>query len=214
MTDPRTPAFDAVGAICPPGLWNDPGNILAFHNLLDAFGAQRAGKDESFDDAIIAHLRAEEGVRRRAYKDHLGYWTIGVGRLIDSRKKGRITPEEDAILMANDPSRRGKPWRDYVLTDAEIDMLLRNDVAEKVAAIRDWPAWKAVGRNVARRVALTSMAFQMGVDGLADFRNSLALVAAGDFAGAADNMLKSLWARQTPERAKRVTEMMRTGTLP
>lgn len=41
MTDPRTPVFEAVRAIGRAGLFNDPGNILALHNLLDAFGAPR-----------------------------------------------------------------------------------------------------------------------------------------------------------------------------
>jgi hypothetical protein len=41
MNDPRKDTFDAVRAITPPGLFNDPGNILALNNLLDAFGAQR-----------------------------------------------------------------------------------------------------------------------------------------------------------------------------
>ena len=36
-------------------------------------------------------------------------------------------------------------------------------------------------------------------------------VKARDYDGAAKNMLKSLWARQTPERAKRVTDQIRTG---
>lgn len=43
MTDPRTPSFEAIRAICPPGVFNEPGNRLALHNLLDAFGAKREG---------------------------------------------------------------------------------------------------------------------------------------------------------------------------
>lgn len=43
MADPRTPVFEAIRAISPDGLFNDSGNILALHNLLDAFGAKREG---------------------------------------------------------------------------------------------------------------------------------------------------------------------------
>jgi len=50
MTDPRKAAFDAVRAISPPGLFNDPGNVLAFDNLLDAFGAQRMPATDIPDD--------------------------------------------------------------------------------------------------------------------------------------------------------------------
>jgi hypothetical protein len=44
MTDPRKPIFDAVRALARPGLFNDPGNILALDNLLDAFNVPRAGQ--------------------------------------------------------------------------------------------------------------------------------------------------------------------------
>lgn len=44
MVDPRKPIFDAVRAVARPGLFNDPGNILALDNLLDAWGVARAGQ--------------------------------------------------------------------------------------------------------------------------------------------------------------------------
>lgn len=42
MTDPRKPIFDAVRPLARPGLFNDPGNVLALDNLLDAFNVPRA----------------------------------------------------------------------------------------------------------------------------------------------------------------------------
>lgn len=39
--DPRKPIFDAVRALARPGLFNDPGNVLALDNLLDAFNVPR-----------------------------------------------------------------------------------------------------------------------------------------------------------------------------
>jgi len=41
VTDPRKPIFDAVRAAAPAGLFNDPGNVLALDNLLDAWGIPR-----------------------------------------------------------------------------------------------------------------------------------------------------------------------------
>lgn len=165
-----------------------------------------------FDRAIEAHLRAEEGDKARAYKDHLGYWTIGIGRLIDPRKGGRITPEENAILLANDPTRKGGTIIDWTLTPAERSMLLKNDVKRFTSAMADWPAWKRVQGDIPRMVAMTSMCFQMGEKGFAAFVNTLNMIAQGRFKDAAANMLLSKWAKEdTPERAARVAAMMRTG---
>src|SRR3546814_11758334 len=55
------------------------------------------------------------------------------------------------------------------------------------------------------------MAFQMGAAGLAGFKNSLKLVEQKRWAEAAANMMLSKWAKQTPERAARVTKMIETG---
>ncbi|MDI3237526.1 glycoside hydrolase family protein [Acinetobacter ursingii] len=138
-----------------------------------------------FNTYITRLLRAEEGEVLNEYKDHLGYSTIGVGRLIDKRKGGGITAEESAYLLGNDIQKR--------LTELE----------------RKLPWIKSL--DDARRGVLVSMAFQMGVDGLLGFKNTLEMVRTGRYADAAKGMLNSLWAKQTPQRAKRHSEQMRTG---
>lgn len=137
------------------------------------------------NDELKRLLRGDEDEVLHAYQDHLGYWTIGVGRLIDRRKGGGISPEESAYLLAND-------IRDK---SAELDRRL--------------PWWRKL--DEARQGVLLAMAFQMGVDGLLGFKNTLAMVQRGNYDGAARGMLESLWAKQTPERAKRMSEQMRTG---
>jgi len=139
----------------------------------------------TFNNQMTRLLRGDEGEVLHAYVDHLGYTTIGVGRLIDQRKGGGISKEESAYLLSND---------------------IRNKVAELDRRL-SW--WRQL--DEARQGVLLSMAFQMGVDGLLTFKNTLGMVRAGDYAGAARGMLNSLWARQTPERAARMAEQMRTG---
>lgn len=135
---------------------------------------------------LTRQLRGDEGVREQAYQDHLGYWTIGVGRLIDKRKPGSG------------------------LRDHEIDYLLKNDILDRVDALtRRLPWFKDL--DEARQGVLLNMSFQMGVDGLLGFNNTLGLVRSGYYEQAAEAMLKSLWARQTPARARRMAEQMRTG---
>lgn len=131
-------------------------------------------------------LMREEGVRAQAYQDHLGFWTIGVGRLIDSRKPGSG------------------------LSLDEISYLLGNDIAKKTEEVRRVMPW-IDELNDARQAVLIGMAFQMGSQGLFAFTTTLAHVRAGRYAEAKAAMLKSLWARQTPERAKRMADQMETG---
>lgn len=170
------------------GKWGK-NSATAVARALDLIAAEKAAEDVRLA-MMIRHLRREEGVMPYAYQDHLGFWTIGVGRLIDKGKGGR-------------------------LTDAEIDALLTNDIARFRRSLendpRFRPAWDAVKFNDARATALLSMMFQMGEDGLATFKNTLAAIAAKNFTDASTRMLDSLWAKQTPERAARVAKMMRTG---
>ncbi len=66
--------------------------------------------------------------------------------------------------------------------------------------------------NEARTDVLLSMAYQLGVEGVAQFKNMLSAIAKENFDEAANAMLSSLWARQTPGRARRHAEVMRRGT--
>lgn len=136
-------------------------------------------------EKLARQLRRDEDEIPHAYTDSEGYLTIGVGRLIDKRKGGR-------------------------LRDDEIDYLLRNDVAEVVAELDRRLPWTA-GLDDARRGALLNMAFNLGVSGLLGFRITLALVERGDYALASVEMLDSKWAQQVKGRADRLSEQMKTG---
>ena len=135
---------------------------------------------------LTRQLRGDEGVKAQAYQDHLGYWTIGVGRLIDARKPG-------SGLRAH-----------------EIDYLLRSDIEDRVEQLTRQLPWFQ-NLDDARRGVLLNMSFQLGVAGLLGFKNTLTTIEAGRYESAAEQMLQSRWAKQTPERAKRMAEQMRTG---
>ena len=134
---------------------------------------------------LIDQLKREEGTVPHAYEDHLGYLTIGVGRLIDVRKGGGLSPDE-------------------------IDYLLQNDVNAKTYQVLQALPWVS-NLNEPRQAVLIGMAFQMGVSGLLWFRTTLGHVEAGEYRLAALAMLDSLWAKQTPERAHRLSVQMETG---
>jgi lysozyme len=134
---------------------------------------------------LIRQLKGDEGVVSHAYPDHLGYLTIGVGRLIDKRKGGGLRPDE-------------------------ISYLLNNDVDDRINELNKRLPWFQ-NLDDARKGVLLNMSFQLGVDGLLGFANTLKLVEQGKYENAAHAMLQSKWAQQTPERAKRMADQMRSG---
>jgi lysozyme len=66
-----------------------------------------------------------------------------------------------------------------------------------------------------RQAVVISMIYQMGLDGFKGFKKMLAAIYQGAWVIAAAEMLDSDWARKdSPERAKQLAEMMRTGRWP
>lgn len=140
-------------------------------------------------DLIDQIIPPEEGREHKAYPDPItkgAPWTIGIGHTGWNIHKGAV-------------------W-----SDAQIDAAYELD--KKVAirqCNRDFP-WFSLLDDV-RQAVIVSMMFQMGPPRLAKFVNTLKAVAHGDWDAAADGMLASRWATQTPARAKRHAAMMRTG---
>ena len=56
---------------------------------------------------------------------------------------------------------------------------------------------------------IIEMCFQMGVYGMLKFKKMITNMKDSNWKGAADEMLDSLWARQTPNRANRLSEIVR-----
>jgi lysozyme len=130
---------------------------------------------------LIDILKRDEGVRLFPYKDTVGKWTIGVGRNLD----------------------------DVGISLDEAEYLLRNDIRKVEADARKYP-WYA-GLNDARKAVVLSMIFNMGAEGFAGFKNTIASIAAGNYEDAASRMLRSKWSSQVGNRAVRLAAMMRTG---
>lgn len=67
--------------------------------------------------------------------------------------------------------------------------------------------------NDARKAVMLSIVYQIGIYGALKFKKMLAAMEMADFSRAADEMLNSLAARQTPARWKRNAEQMRSGEM-
>ena len=134
---------------------------------------------------ITEQLKRDEGIKLHAYQDHMGFWTIGIGRLIDLRKGGGISQEEAEYLLANDIKRRERELTICLPWFTELDD--------------------------ARKGVLMNMSFQLGTAGLMKFKKTLDLIRRGQYMAASNEMLQSTWAEQTPERAQRLAKQMMTG---
>ena len=139
----------------------------------------------SHRDTLRATLRQDEDEVPYAYQDSEGYWSIGVGRLIDKRRGGRLRPDEIALMLEND------------IADAEKDA---KDLFPSFDSLSD-----------ARKVVLCSMAFNLGRNGLAAFKRLREAVADGDWVRAAGEMENSRWYGQVKGRGVRLARMMREG---
>lgn len=144
-------------------------------------------------------IRDDEGDKLRSYLDHLGYWTIGVGHLIDPRKGASPAPFGSDL-------RNGK-----TITRGQSAQLLGIDIDAKMAELdRRAPWWRRLSDN--RQRVVLNMAFQLGVSGLLAFRKAVAAMQVGDYVKAGAEMRDSKWARDdTPARAERLIERMVLG---
>lgn len=163
-------------------------------------------------EELLADLRRDEGLRLKAYPDPLSPLAEEL-RLPESKRRfgwQRL---------------RGDPWTcgyghtgldvapSTVWTKAQADAALLKDVLRHDAELdKRLPWWRTL--DPVRRDVLSNMAFNLGVEGLLSFKNTLARLKAGDFEGCAEGMAASLWARQVKGRATRLIEMMRTGERP
>ena len=144
-------------------------------------------------DLAIKHLIKEEDLKLIPYTCSGGWWTIGVGHLIDSRKGGRLPPGVHSFPISEQQARQ----------------ILGDDIHKvHTDLVMNLSYWSSLSK--VRQVCLISMAFQMGVEGLMDFKNTLKMVEEGNYVGAATNMLRSKWSRQTSERANRIANAMAT----
>ena len=134
---------------------------------------------------IYEQLIRDEGEVLQAYQDKFGYWTIGVGHLIDARKGGSI-PHDISL------------------------QLLQQDVMHWAAQIAEtWP-WTQV-MDEPRRMVLVNMAHMLGIHGLSEFVTFLGFMQTGEWEKAASDLLTTKLAGKNPERVKRLAEQIQCG---
>lgn len=142
---------------------------------------------------VYVLIKNEEGFRTSPYLCSEDYPTVGYGQRIGP--KGAALEDYDFAM----PERVANEWLRYHI-DSIVDGLSACD-------------WYAKADEV-RQAAFVSMVYQMGFAGVMKFRKMIAAAYRFDWDEAANQALDSRWAKQTPVRAHRTAEMIRTGRWP
>lgn len=145
----------------------------------------------AFDmDSFKAELKEDEGVRTDVYEDTTGNLTVGVGH--------KVLPDDNLKAGSS-------------IDDDNVDRLLDEDANAAVSQAMelgvDWDNLPSPAKHV-----LANMTFQLGKTGVSKFKKTLDLVKAGDYQGASVEMMDSKWAKQTPNRAKKMSALMASSS--
>ena len=138
-------------------------------------------------ERLMKSVKAHEGFRNSVYKDTLGKRTVGYGHLCvedhweDNREY--TVPELERVLEAD----------------------LNNAIQGAEELCSDCPDLRDQAKEI-----IVEMVFQLGKTGVSKFRNMWKALKVPDYPTAAKEMLDSRWAKQTPNRAKEMSDHMRS----
>ena len=139
-------------------------------------------------DTLKEKIKIHEGFRDTIYLDTLNKKTIGYGHLIvheDKFVEGKAYPKEELEVLFDKDFEKG--WN-LMVQFCEVNNLRSiSDDAKEI---------------------LCEMIFQMGYSGVGKFKNMIKALQNRDYTKASIEMLDSRWAKQTPNRAKELSDHM------
>ncbi len=146
---------------------------------------------KEFRTRLKEEIIADEGTVLKVYRDHLGYFTIGVGHLI-------LPSDEEWGVGVGTP-----------ITQTRADELLfydLNNVLEECETHfhQNWSLWPEEVKLI-----IANMAFNLGITKLKKFQKMLTAINAGNYKMASEEGLDSRWAKQVHNRAKRLMGRLR-----
>ena len=129
---------------------------------------------------LLGDIKKHEGFKPRVYKCTEGYDTIGYGFAV-----------KDLVLE--------KDIAELILMRKLHTLLQRVMVA--------FPWFENMPPEV--KDVVVNMCYQLGLSGFSKFKKTIYLLETEQFEDASVEMLDSLWAKQTPRRAKELSERVR-----
>ena len=130
---------------------------------------------------LTHNIKKHEGYVKNVYKDSLGIDTIGYGFAIKDLELDEDLAEEILIRKVEKLIKRVRSKFDWL-----------DSVPHEVQGV------------------LVEMAYQMGLSSVCRFRLALKYMENQNWERAADEMLLSKWNRQTPNRAKELSNIIRS----
>ena len=128
--------------------------------------------------SLIEEIKRHEGYSKKVYKDTLGYDTIGIGFLVSS-----LELDEDVC-------------------DIILERRLKKNEEVLQRKMTYYSKLPIEVQNI-----IQNMYYQMG-NRIFNFVKTLHYIESGKWRAASVEMLDSLWAKQTPNRAKELSERM------
>ena len=129
---------------------------------------------------ILDDIKKHEGFEPKVYKCTEGYDTIGYGFAI----------------------------KDLIIDKDVADLILMKKLHKMLERITVAFPWFANIDNEAKAVVV-NMCYQLGIRGFSKFKKTIYLLETEQYEEASVEMLDSLWAKQTPNRAKELSEKLR-----
>jgi lysozyme len=145
---------------------------------------------------IYSLLEKHEGRKHKPYRCTGGKRTIGIGHNFDDNP---LPPHIADYLKKNGQ-----------ITDDMVDELLETDILHATAdCCVLFPGFDSFSER--RKMALVDFVFQLGFTRARKFIHSIACINIGRWEKAGEQMRKSRWAEQTPNRAMEIIEMIEEG---
>jgi lysozyme len=139
-------------------------------------------------EELKEQIKEHEGFVPRTYKDSLGKRTIGFGHLC-------VEPEQ---------------WDDdKEYTREELERVFDNDFQEALKNAESLIGERSI--NFIAKQVIIEMVFQLGIGGVSKFKKMWLALDKEDYGEASFQMMDSLWAKQTPNRAEKLSQKMRSA---
>ena len=139
-------------------------------------------------ERLMQSVKKHEGYRNKVYLDTLGKRTVGVGH-----------------LCVEDFWEDDKEYEERFLMD-----ILAEDLQNAIKGARELKEeYDCTDIDEIAQEIIVEMVFQLGKTGVSKFKNMWKALAEKNYIGASYEMLDSRWAKQTPNRAKAMADLMK-----